>query len=85
MCTDDEENLFDQEHLAQRRRKWLLTIASFPCPVEETQAILLVDVGNEKKPLRDTHGHLQYYCPTCYTIISVDKSRNVVPREDATP
>ena len=29
MCTDDEENTLDQEHLAQLRRKWLASIAYF--------------------------------------------------------
>lgn len=85
MCTDDKENSFDLEHLAQRRRKWLLTIAFFPCPVEGTQAILLADIEREEEPLRDAQGHLQYYCPTCHCITSVDKDRNVVPRGDAIP
>lgn len=82
---DEEENSFDQEHLEQLRRKWLLRLQHFPCPNEGAQAILLVDVETENEPLRDEHGHLQYYCPLCHTVTSVDKDRNSVPRGDDTP
>ena len=78
MCTDDEENTLDQEHLVQLRRKWLASIAYFSCPNESTQAILIVDVETEEEPLRDARGNLQYYCPTCHVVTIVDNERKVV-------
>ena len=79
---DEEENLFDQEHLEQLKRKRLMKIAYFPCPNEGAQAILIVDVETEEEPLRDAQGYLQYYCPLCHTVTSVDTHGNGVPHKE---
>ena len=76
--TDDEENVLDQEHIQQLRRKWLARIKHFPCPNGDSQAILVVDAVNESEPLCDADGHYQYRCPMCNVLFSVDDRRQIV-------
>jgi hypothetical protein len=42
------------------------------CPIDEDQAILLVDLETESAPATDEDGNLQYYCLTGQHVFSVD-------------
>jgi hypothetical protein len=43
------------------------------CPVDEEEAILLVDVETEAVPATDEDGNLLYYCIEGHHIFSVDE------------
>jgi hypothetical protein len=42
------------------------------CPIDEDQAILLVDLETESAPATDADGNLQYYCLAGQHVFSVD-------------
>ena len=54
------------------------------CPVDEEDAILLVDVETEAIPSTDAEGNIQYYCPSGSHTFSVDEDGVVVESESQT-
>ena len=54
------------------------------CPVDEEEAIILVDVETEAIPSIDAEGNIQYYCPSGSHTFSVDEDGVVVESESQT-
>lgn len=48
------------------------------CPVDEDQAILLVDLETESAPATDEDGNLQYYCLAGQHVFSVDEDGEAI-------
>jgi hypothetical protein len=59
----------------------LQQIKSHVCPVDQEEAILLVDVETETIPKTDSEGNLQYYCLGGSHVFSVDEQGAVVQGE----
>ncbi len=52
-----------------------------PCPEDEEQATLLVDVETETIPQTDEYGNLLYYCVEGQHVFSVDEDARASPKE----
>lgn len=50
----------------------------YPCPMDQEDAILLVDVETETVPVTDEDGHLQYYCLEGQHTFYIDEDKALI-------
>ena len=50
----------------------------YQCPIDQEDAILLVDIETESMPATDEDGNMQYYCLEGQHIFAVDDDKPLI-------